>query len=147
MSNVIERLTVNEAVAVLLEDIGRPVGRSRVPTLPTDDQVDADPPYIILYPITGGEFWGAPLTAPEDAAGLVYQVASIGLRQDQAQWMADQARLKLIDRNDQGGYISTLSIPGLHVVMRTVEGPPSGPIQEGKIWQVVEDYKITVSLH
>lgn len=146
MSNVINRLPVNAAVASLLDLIGRPIGRSRVPTQVGNDQVVADLPYAILYPIRGGDTWGAPLTTPEDSAGLRYQVTSVGLREDSAQWMADEVRQKLIGCSDGGVFESSLIVPGLNVIMREHEGPPSGPVQEGKIWQVVEDYKVTVSL-
>lgn len=146
MSNVIDRLAVNAAVAELLDLIGRPIGRSRVPTQPDNDQVVAALPYAILYALRGGEVWGPPLTTSEDSAGLRYQVTSVGLREDSAQWMADQVRQKLTGCNDEGVFESSLIIPGFNVMMREHEGPPSGPAQEGKIWQVVEDYKVTVSL-
>lgn len=147
MTAVISRREVNEAVADFLDPLGRPVGRARIPTQPTNDQIVADPPYMILYPIMGGTYWGAPLTSPEDSMGLVYQVTCVGMREDQAQWLADEVRVRILDRNTDGAFVSSLTVAGLNVIMREPEGPPSGPMQEGKIWQVVERYKITVSLH
>lgn len=146
MSNVIDRLPVNAAVADLLDLIGRPIGRARVPTQSINDQIVTDPPYAILYAIRGGEVWGPPLTTSEDSAGLRYQVTSVGEREDSAQWMADQVRQKITGCDDEGVFESSLIIPGLNVMMREHEGPPSGPEQQGKIWQVVEDFKVTVSL-
>lgn len=145
MSNVPDRRLVNEAVATLLAGIGRPIGRSRVPTQPNNDQVPADVPFLIVYGITGGEYWGPPLWHPEDSMGLVYQVTGVGSREDQAQWISDLARQYMLGRDSTGHFEHPLTVAGFSVLMREPEGPPGGPTQESKIWQVVDRYKVTVS--
>jgi hypothetical protein len=66
---------------------------------------DQAPPYVVVYPISGGGTTGT-LATPDDDAILVYQVTCVGKSREQAEWLADRA-LKLLD-ND-------LIVPGRRV--------------------------------
>ena len=71
-----------DAVLTALEALGLEVGDAVAP--------NADPPYVVVYPIPGGGSTGT-LAAQHDDAILVYQVTCVGNSREQAEWLADKA--------------------------------------------------------
>lgn len=147
MTHVIDRKPVDAAVATLLESVcSFPIGRSKAPSKDGDIQDVAEPPYAIVYAIVGGNWWGPGLATREDAATLIYQITSVGLREDQATWAGDKVRQALVGRDDSFQYEHSITVPGVSVVLREVDGPPGAAIREGKIWSMPERYAVKVSL-
>src|SRR5438270_13362963 len=97
------RLPVTEGlVALLATGTGRPVGVTRAPYKGTDVEHVADPPYAIVYPLPGGAVTGSYFSHPDEEVTWVYEVTSVGIRDDQAQWMADVARQSILGRDASG---------------------------------------------
>lgn len=71
-----------DAVIARLQALGLSVGDAQAPV--------GVPPYVVVYPITGGSSSGV-LGAPDDDAELVVQVTCVGVSRKQAQWLEDKA--------------------------------------------------------
>jgi hypothetical protein len=71
------------AVITRLQALGLAVGDGEAPS-------GTAPPYVVVYPITGGQSRGV-LSALHDDAELVYQVTCVGTTRLQAQWLEDKA--------------------------------------------------------
>ncbi len=141
-------------VAFLKTHTGKAVDLSRAPTDSKQPKTDAQSvsavPYIIVYPVYGGMFQGPPLAAYLSMARFEYHVTSIGIRGDQAQWMADRVRHALFDCTAWGAYLNDMVIdqtayPGLYVVGRDC-GPPAGAVPAGKVYSVRDSYFLEVNL-
>jgi hypothetical protein len=74
--------THTNAVIQFLESLGLAVGDAEAP--------EQDPPYVVVYPIPGGDTTGT-LANPDDDVVLVYQVTCVGTDRRQAEWLADKA--------------------------------------------------------
>lgn len=140
------RRELNDSLRTLLATAtGRPIGVVRAPYKNSDVTQVADVPYAIIYPIVGGNFSGSPLFHPEEDAAFTYQVTSVGLRDDQAEWMADSVRVGLLGRGSDGNFVNAMTVPNMTVVMREPTGPPGGLTVVDRIFQVAESYRIWVS--
>lgn len=107
-------------------------------------------PYSVLYSIPGGLLDGPPLGAPAVDAIFVYQVSSIGLRRDQADWMADTVRRTLLSRNPAGIWQVPLQAPdGWVISARLAEGNTAGVSVDGqppyRIFRVDERFHIGIT--
>ena len=92
---------------------------------------DATYPYVTLHSIAGGETWGAHLAEPDDSADLVYQVDSVGLRQDQAEALGDRVRRTVLARS-AGRFQVDAPVPAPYAVIgRDLHGGVGGATREG----------------
>jgi len=97
--------THTDAVITRLQALGVTVGDAQAPT--------GNPPYVVVYPVTGGDTYG-PLGAQNDDAELIYQVTCVGTSRQQAQWLADKAM----------GLLSGITVTGRSLPLVTVETVP-----------------------
>ena len=90
---MIKQLDVLNAVMNMLVDaLHRPVGLAEIPS------ESADVPYLIVYPILP-DFAGPAYSSPYADGYFPVQVTSVGLRCDQAMWLADRVREAVIEQN------------------------------------------------
>ena len=75
-------------IVAALEAAGLTVGRAVAPA-------GATPPYVVVYPLTGGTFDGG-LDAPNDDARPTYQLSSVSANAQQCEWLADKARTAMV---------------------------------------------------
>lgn len=127
-------------VAFLAALTGRPVGEA---TAPLVNGLPAVPPYAIVYPLAGGTTWGPMLEGPDEGAQLPYQITSVGLRSDQATWMADKVRQAILGRTN-GSLTSPLVVPGVTVLDREFSAY-GGQDREGDVVSVPDTFLIHVS--
>lgn len=99
---------INQLVALL----HRPVGLAEIPKELVDEE-----PYMIVYPLSP-DFDGPPFTRPWEDVDFGVQVTSVGLRCDQALWMADRAREAILERG------LPLMVPGGVEMGRSIELGP-----------------------
>lgn len=138
-----EQLPITEAlVAFLAAQTGKPVGRATAPL--TGAGVPAEPPYAIVYPLTGGATWGPTYDGPDEGADLPYQVTSVGLRQDQAEWMADKVRQAMLARQN-GSLAAQLAVPGVTVLDRAITAY-GGVDREGDVVSVPDSFVVRVTV-
>lgn len=123
-------------VQFLANRTGRPIGEGTAP-------FDAQVPYAVVYPLPGGNTWGPTYTGPDEGADVPYQVTCVGLRDDQAQWMADRVRQAMVGRTD--GQLVPLVVPGMTVLDREMAGY-GGLDREGDVVSVPDSYTIRVTL-
>lgn len=97
--------THTDAVIDALQALGLTVGDAVAPP--------SAPPYVVVYPIAGGDMYG-PLGAKDDDAELIYQVTCVGASREQAQWLVDKVTALL------GG----LTITGRSVPLVTFDTVP-----------------------
>ncbi|MFJ5294548.1 hypothetical protein [Streptomyces sp. NPDC088348] len=126
---MIDRLPVTLAVQALLTSVtGMPVGLGRAP--------QAAPPYYLLYSIDAA-VGGPPLDDMNADLKLVYQITGVsgpkpGSTQsygieEQAEWLADQARRVLLERDPATGlWLHPLTVPGAKNTARALETEPGG---------------------
>lgn len=114
------------------------------------DRMEAKP-WGVVWSIPGGGFdYGAPLTAPDDTAQMVYQLDSVGLKESQAEWLADVARRSVLARTPRGAFqVAFPRIPAWAVIDRRPSGGPGGILPEGppkaRVYTVSERFVICVS--
>lgn len=134
-----DQLPVLNAVVDLLRDVVRkPVGLVEIPPF------EADEPYMVVYPY-GANFTGPPLDDPEGDGAFGVQVSTVGLRCDQATWLADRVRLELMSR-ENGGFKNPLPpVPGMKEMGRAID---TGPVlMEGSsVDTVVQRFIIYMTL-
>jgi hypothetical protein len=123
----------------------RPIEIVRAPFKNNDVNQVEDPPYGILYPIPGGGFSGSPLYHPDEDATFTYQVTSVGLRDDQAEWLGDRVREAFLGRDGQGSFVHDLTVDGLAIVSREPTGPPGGLVRNDMLFSVADSYFVRVS--
>ncbi len=156
MNTVGARLDITEALlAMLTAATGRPVGDHTSPDdTPRLDapaaQLQEAFPYCIVYSVDGGSFDGPPLGAPAADTGFSYQITSVGLRRDQAEWMADLVRRCILAQNVNGNWQVNIKSPvGWSVADRLSGGAPSGIMIEGeppyRVYSTAERYTIQVT--
>lgn len=139
---ITERLPVTIAlVDFLAAQTGRPVGRAAAPV--NVDGSPADPPYAVVWPLTGGATWGPTYDGPDEGADLPYQVTSVGLRDDQAEWLADRVRQAMLARSD--GSLAPLAVPGVVVLDRAITGF-GGMDREGDVVSVPDSFVVRVTV-
>lgn len=133
----------NAFIAMLETGTGRQVGDHASPAAPLEY------PYCIVYAIEGGGFSGPPLWHPDEDATFPFSVRSVGLRRDQAEWMADRVRLSVLGRSAQAFQISMLAPAGWSICGRMSSSSPTTPTPEGvppnQVWNVSEQFSIQVT--
>lgn len=136
------QLLTTALLTMLVSGTGKPVGDHKAP-------LSTDPPYCVLYSIPGGGFWGAGLVAPDADADFVYQVDSVGLKRNQAEWLADRVRRSMLARSASGAFQVTLTPPtGLKVADRLPDSGPGGVQVSGipphEVFSVAERFVLRV---
>lgn len=140
---IVERRPITSALAAFLAlETGKPVGQGTVPL--TAAGIPAEPPYAIVYPLTGGDTWGPTYDGPEEGADLPYQVTSVGLRLDQAEWMADRVRQAMLRRLN-GALAAQLAVPGVNVLDRALSGF-GGADREGDVVSIPDSFIVRVTV-
>lgn len=136
--SIVERRPITDWMkALLIAGTGKngDIGRA-----PTANVV----PYFIVYVIDGGEEWGA-FSQPQSEAVLVYQVTSVGVRHDQAEWMADRVRRTMLQRDAAGAFLVQLAPPVGVVVQDRRPNDSRGVVEQvNDIFQVAERYEVCV---
>lgn len=130
--------------AMLKTGTGRPIGVGRSPVVGGDALNPPPVPYGIVYPIPGGGFSGS-LAYPDEDAAFEFQVTSVGLRLDQADWMADKVRQCVLARQESGNFVQQMTVTDHAVVSREPTGPPGAPVLTDNVWSVAESYYVRVS--
>lgn len=103
--------------------------------------------YLVVYPVPGGGFDGAPLWSPEADGWLAYQITSVSSKRDAVEWIADRVRLTLLSRVDAGGFqVPFPVLAGMKVTQREPDGTPPGVIPEGppthRVYNVPEVFRL-----
>jgi hypothetical protein len=144
-SAVVHRKLVTDALIVMVASgTARPCGDSESP--PEGKLVEG---YTYVHSIDGGDFDGPPLWSPESDATLVYQVTSVGVTREHAEWIADRVRLTMLARVADGGFqVAFPVLAGMKVIHRAPDGISPGVIPEGppenRVYSVPERYRISV---
>ena len=105
---------------------------------------DAPLPYVVVYDIPGGSFYGPPLAAPEDDAEYLFQTTCVGGTAAQATWMDDQVRGVVIARNATGSFVYPLVVTGASIIDRQSQTGTSGATRTGKLWNTTPRFSIYV---
>lgn len=136
------QLITGALIAMLATSTSKQVG---------DHEAPPDPvvPYSVVHCIPGGDYWGAPLAAPDAQADFVYQVDSVGLKRSQVEWMADRVRRCLLARSSTGAFQVTITNPaGWRIADRRPSGGPGGVDPQGvrpnKVFAVAERFVLSV---
>jgi hypothetical protein len=121
---VLDRAPVDVVVkAALAAGTSRQVELMRAPDAPLL-------PYAVLYPLHIAWRRGS-MAYPDQLIGLVYQVTSVGMREDQAQQMADRVRNVMLGRTAAGAYAYNISNPtGVVIFDREAYGGDGGMDRE-----------------
>lgn len=132
----------NNLLTMLAAGTGKQVGDHKAPAVPVY-------PYSVLYVLPGGEYWGAPLIAPDADVDMYYQVDSIGARRDQVEWLADRVRRTMLARTSGGVFQVSFTNPtGWKVADRVPEGGPGGVQVEGsppnEVFSIPERFALRV---
>lgn len=147
MAAVIKRRKVDEGLLQLLvEELQFEVGLVDPPEVARAEGAEEndDLKYVILQPIEGGEFYGAPWTAPEQDVELPYQVTCVGVDWRMATWVADEVRRVMCARDAHGVLVHELTLEE-HTVMDREQITPIGvPRLESGAYQVVDSYTVKV---
>ena len=125
------------AIVATLTAAGLTVGRGEKPTAGgwQDDCTTVFTPYVIVYSL-GGELDGAIDYGAEDGT-IRYQLSSVGATAEQAEWVADAARLALL--------AATVSVSGRrlgHVDFDDLGGTVRDDRQQPPLWQVAERFAV-----
>jgi hypothetical protein len=136
-----QRVTTN-LLAMLASGTGKQVGDSRSPLNPVV-------PYLVVFPIAGGSYWGAPLVHPDENAEFVYQIDSVGAKRDQVEWLADRARRTMLARTPNGVFQVSFTDPaGWHVADRMPYGGAGSVQVEGRppneVYSIAERFVLSV---
>lgn len=140
------RLLTAALKQMLMDATGRPVEVNRAPFQNNDTKIVADVPYAIIYPLPGGgSVAGSQLYHPDEDMVFVYQVTSVALRDDQADWMGDKVRWAMLGRDGQGAFRWALTPSGMTITDRRLSGAAGGLDLVDQIYQVPESYSIYVT--
>ncbi len=124
------RLLTSSVLTLIATGTARPTGDGKAPAI--DLALTASWPYAVVHVITGGGYWGSPLTRPDECADFVYQVDSVARRRDQAEWMADLVRRTVLARTSTGAFQVALANPaGWEVKDREADGGAGTVVAEG----------------
>jgi hypothetical protein len=127
---VIERTPLTLKLREVLRAAGLrcEIGR---PPAPTTGEQSAKLPYVILYPIEGGQgFFGPPLGNPESLGELMVQTTAVGETGHQCDAVADKVRSVLLGRSGSD-YVTSLDVAasgsssGVKVIARWSHGAGS----------------------
>lgn len=144
---IVYRGPVTNALKTFLEtNTSKAIGVGRAPIDGEGNREDY--PYVILWPLPGSRYMGPAWHIKEADAHLYYQIDSIGLTYEQAEWMADKVRYVMLDRlEDTAGFRFDLEINDDMTIMSRwmEEGSPGQNRPEGNIFRVVDTYCIAVT--
>lgn len=144
MTNTIEFYPVLDSLKSLLEsELAQPVGIFQAP-IETNGNT-SELPYIIITPLTKGQFTGA-YGDPWSNADLELQICSVGERHDQVMILSDRVRNVLIGRDSYGNYKFPLYAPNISVMdRRPMENSPGKTSEKGNIFEVDDFYIISIT--
>lgn len=97
-----------------------PIGDSHAPRIP-GTKTEIDPPYAVLYDLSGGDFGGSLRDNQEDVI-LIYQITSVGATAQQARVVRDLTRAQMKKE--------FLSIPGRRVMDVRLVNPNGGTLRD-----------------
>lgn len=123
-----DRRLVTKGVLQMLAAINWPVGDHTAP-----ERVEGKG-WLVVYSIPGGGYeYGSPLRSPDDTAQFTYQVDSVGLSREQAEWGADAVRRTFLARTGTGAFQVAFPnvLSGFKVIDRYPDGTPGGVTPEG----------------
>lgn len=105
----------------------------------------ADPPFAVVYPLSGGDNWGPAYTAPQAGAALDYQITSVAVSRADVEAFADTVRHALLDRDARGAFVNALAVPGLAVLDRELVAY-GGTDHDRGVFNLADQYRIHVTL-
>lgn len=127
--------------AMLGTATGRSCGYGTAPTassLPTG----AVTPYSVLYPV-GSTSDGPPFGDASADARVVYQVTSVAVTAEQAEWMADKVRAGMLARTALG-YTYPIAASGYVVMSRELD-KEEGVSVAGGVYSYVQRFAIEIT--
>lgn len=121
-----DRRLITNGLITLLDAVGWPVGDHTAP-----ERVSGKG-WIVVYSIPGGGFEYGSLRMPDETAQFTYQIDSVGLSREQAEWGADAVRRTLLARTGTGAFqVAFPAVAGWAVIDRHPDGTPGGVTPEG----------------
>lgn len=149
----VPRSPVSQALGPWLEAIvARPVAVFVAPNAPPWSDARSRPfPYVILYSVPGGGYWGPPLRAPNGAASFIYQANAVALRGEQSEELGDAVRDAFLGRAPSGAFThDPPALPGgWAVIDRDADGAPGATEYSGqppkRVFTTSERYVIHVA--
>lgn len=147
-TTVSRRLVTAAMLDILVRSTKQPAGDHKAPVVSRADT--AGWPYTIVYSLPGGTQERPNLRAPNADGLLVYQVTSVGLNREQAEWMADRVRLTLLGRDARGRFqVELQDIDGTRILDRMGQEGLPGIIAEGtppnEVFSVAERYVLATT--
>jgi hypothetical protein len=138
------QLVTTALVSMVASSTGKAAGDHKAPAARTVGQ-----PYVVVYSIAGGGFWGPGLTAPDASADLVYQLDAVGATRAQAEWMGDAVRRTLLARTNGAFQVAFPAVSGWVMADREPSGGPGGIGVEGvppnEVFTVAERYTLRLT--
>lgn len=128
---------VTASIVAALTNAGLTVGAGVAPTGVGGDCASGTwRPWVVVYPLRGGDLDGSIGLGQEDAAAL-YQLTCVGATQEQAEWVADTARTALLS--------ASLTAPDRAVVLVTVDelgGSTRDDDAQPPVWFIADRYRL-----
>lgn len=147
------QLVTTALVSMLASSTSKPIGDHKAPSTRV-----AGTPYAVVYAISGGDFWGPGLVAPDSSADLVYQVDSVSWRsadnlsggsRKQAEWMGDLVRRTLLARTNGAFQVAFPAVTGWSMADREPGGGAGGVDVAGtpphEVFTVAERFVLRVT--
>lgn len=122
-----------DPVAVGKGDVPNPVPPAKTPKVP----------YLVVYELAGGGYWGA-LRRPERSVVYLYRVRAVGETEEQASWLAGRVRSHILGRDTRGRLATEIAAEGLVVKDRWPEGSPGGVEKTSGLFQSEDDFALAV---
>lgn len=128
---------VTASIVTILTDAGLLVGAGQQPTGAGGDCTDGSfRPWAVIHPMRGGDLDGSLGLGQEDAEAL-YQITCVGATQEQAEWVADTARIALL--------AATPTAPGRAVVLVVIDelgGSTRDDDAQPPLWFIADRYRL-----
>lgn len=132
------RLLTANLLALLISVTGCPGDVAKAPEPLTD-------PYFIVYPIEGGMVLQPALTNQRVVEPAMYQIDSVGLRDDQVDALAFRVRDAILGTTN-GAFTHTLTPPtGMKIIARAARSNLGGLLRIDTVFQVAERFQITLT--
>ncbi|MGW0822516.1 hypothetical protein [Streptomyces sp. NPDC002845] len=136
------RLVSLAAQSMLAAATTRSCGYGTAPTSSSTPS-GATIPYSVLYPL--GITTSGPAYGDADAdARVLFQVTSVALTAEQAEWMADRVRTAILGRTSSGDFVNAVTVAGCAVIGRELD-KEEGVTVSGGVYSYVQRYVLTVT--